>query len=435
LKKLVFIALAVVLALSIGLVGCGGGGGGTPQAILTIIADNGGKITLPSSGDGRYSYDNGTTITVTASPYTNYTFAGWTGSTVTSPSMSSTTVVMDGDKTIQANFNWTGGNWDWAIPLNIHYTAYPSTSLVGAVFNPWKGLLNASSGAYGGTWALNVSYGPSPWDSDTSLTAVSTGISDIGQISIDTFHLGTIGYLPFMFPNMTSCAYASYQIFDTDYQYQTWQGDVNQLKGIKVLLSIPLYPNELRCKANITSPDLQSLNIRCEAGEVPTIEALNGIPKLGIDYLSVGQAMNLGTVDGAFLSYDGIVKSGACNYSNFTTITDLYPRPYILGMTRELYKSIPPEARALIDAISGLTQTVNWTTIHEATMASAIATLNASDVGNGFGPWEYLNATQKAAWVTATAGVYSTWAAEMNGYGINGTALKTALDTLVGVAP
>lgn len=62
------------------------------------------------------TYGYGTSVTLTAIPNTNYAFANWTGSvsTTTNP----TTIIMDGDKNMTANFtpgicteNWSCTNW------------------------------------------------------------------------------------------------------------------------------------------------------------------------------------------------------------------------------------------------------------------------------------------------------------------------------------
>jgi uncharacterized repeat protein (TIGR02543 family) len=67
--------------------------------ILTINVKGNGT-TDPSPGG--HSSDSGSSITLTATPSGGYQFAGWTGDIIASPS--STTVTMDSDKNITANF-------------------------------------------------------------------------------------------------------------------------------------------------------------------------------------------------------------------------------------------------------------------------------------------------------------------------------------------
>ena len=71
---------------------------------LTFSAGTGGSITAPVSSP--QTYDAGTVVTITASPSAGYSFDGWTGDTgsIANTSSASTTITMDGNYTIQANF-------------------------------------------------------------------------------------------------------------------------------------------------------------------------------------------------------------------------------------------------------------------------------------------------------------------------------------------
>jgi len=74
---------------------------------LIISSTSGGAVTTP--GEGTYAYDNGTLASVVASPSANFYFVNWTGTAVdagkvANPNAASTTVTMDADYTIQANF-------------------------------------------------------------------------------------------------------------------------------------------------------------------------------------------------------------------------------------------------------------------------------------------------------------------------------------------
>ncbi len=71
-----------------------------PKATLTVEASptGGGTVT----GDG--TYDCCTYAPITADPAGGYDFVNWTGSGITAPDSAETTVHMDGDKTVTANF-------------------------------------------------------------------------------------------------------------------------------------------------------------------------------------------------------------------------------------------------------------------------------------------------------------------------------------------
>ncbi|MBN2020096.1 MAG: lamin tail domain-containing protein, partial [Sedimentisphaerales bacterium] len=74
---------------------------------LTTSADTNGTVTTP--GIGTYWYTNGDYASIIASANTNYHFTNWTGSAVTAgrvadPNAFSTTVLMDANYAVQANF-------------------------------------------------------------------------------------------------------------------------------------------------------------------------------------------------------------------------------------------------------------------------------------------------------------------------------------------
>jgi hypothetical protein len=89
----------VTVALIVGMVGCGGGESYT----LTITSTAGGSTT-PS--EGTHTYEAGTVVNLTATPATGYRFVNWTGnvSTVGNVNAASTTITMNGDYSITANF-------------------------------------------------------------------------------------------------------------------------------------------------------------------------------------------------------------------------------------------------------------------------------------------------------------------------------------------
>ncbi len=77
------------------------------QHTLTLSSTSGGSVTNP--GEGSFSYNDESRITIIASAGENYHFVNWTGTAVTAgkvanPNSANTTVTMDADNTIKANF-------------------------------------------------------------------------------------------------------------------------------------------------------------------------------------------------------------------------------------------------------------------------------------------------------------------------------------------
>jgi len=104
-NRILFVSLAVMLALSMGLVGCGGQE--TPEVTeynLTISSTEGGSVTNP--GEGTSTHDEGEVADLAADAEDGYEFVNWTGNvdTIYDVNAASTTIVMNDDYSITANF-------------------------------------------------------------------------------------------------------------------------------------------------------------------------------------------------------------------------------------------------------------------------------------------------------------------------------------------
>lgn len=79
----------------------------TDMLTLTVSSTSGGAVGAP--GEGSFLYDNGTGVSLQATADLNYHFVNWTGTAVSTGKVAdaasaSTTVTMDGDYTLVANF-------------------------------------------------------------------------------------------------------------------------------------------------------------------------------------------------------------------------------------------------------------------------------------------------------------------------------------------
>ena len=105
----------IVVALIVGMVGCEPTPSPTPQYNLTIASTTGGNVTSP--GEGTFAYDEGTVVNLVAEAEEGYYFVRWTGdvSTVDDVDSSGTTITINDDYSITANFVPDGAElvWDW----------------------------------------------------------------------------------------------------------------------------------------------------------------------------------------------------------------------------------------------------------------------------------------------------------------------------------
>ena len=101
-RRIVFAIISCLLIVGLTLPGC------TTEVdslvTLTVSSTLGGSITAP--GDGAYSCDAGAVVNLMAEAEAGYDFAGWTGnvSTVADVNAASTTIMMNDNYSITANF-------------------------------------------------------------------------------------------------------------------------------------------------------------------------------------------------------------------------------------------------------------------------------------------------------------------------------------------
>jgi len=104
-NRILLISLAVILALSLGPIGCGGGG--IPEITkynLTISSTEGGSVISP--GQGTFSYDEGEVVNLVAEPEEGYRFVSWIGdmAAIANLDAAATTITMSGNYSIMASF-------------------------------------------------------------------------------------------------------------------------------------------------------------------------------------------------------------------------------------------------------------------------------------------------------------------------------------------
>jgi len=91
----------ITAALVVGMVGCTPG---LTQYDLTISVTEGGEVVTP--GEGTFTYNEGTLVTLIVFPHSGYDFVNWTGDveTIGDINAASTTITVNGDYQIIANF-------------------------------------------------------------------------------------------------------------------------------------------------------------------------------------------------------------------------------------------------------------------------------------------------------------------------------------------
>jgi hypothetical protein len=115
----------LILALIASVTGCTAGSTGAVQYDLTIASAQGGSVDVP--GEGTFTCDAGRIVDLSAIPASGYRFVNWTGDvdTINNSYAASTTITIDGDYSITANFEQTAAPY---YTLTMAVTGSGSTS-------------------------------------------------------------------------------------------------------------------------------------------------------------------------------------------------------------------------------------------------------------------------------------------------------------------
>jgi hypothetical protein len=128
----------IIVALIGGMAGCVGGDGVDDDGgSYTLIVDftAGGTVTVddvPIPGKAILTYDPGTVVSLNAAPDSGYQFVDWTGDvgTVASVNAASTTIIVNGDYSVMANFE---------LPTPVQYSLNIVGPVYGSVITPGEG--------------------------------------------------------------------------------------------------------------------------------------------------------------------------------------------------------------------------------------------------------------------------------------------------------
>jgi len=197
-----------------------------PKYVLNVSSGTGGSVTTPSVATS--SYCQGIVVPLVATASSGYNFVNWTGGPVANASAASTTITMNGNYTITANFVFVGTYW-----LMVNTTAGGTvtqpgvgntTQTVGAVVNlvatpstgcfvNWTGGPVANASAASTTITMNGNY-----TIQANFVAKYTlTISSTSGGTVSTPGVGSFPYCPGIVVNLVATQ-------STGYNFVNWTG-------------------------------------------------------------------------------------------------------------------------------------------------------------------------------------------------------------------
>ena len=286
--------------------------------IFTLtIALNGSGSTNPAVGE--HEYQEGTVVNISATPDEGWQFVNWSGD-VADPNSASTTVTVESDKTITANFSLEGvTTYTLTISINGQGTTSPSEG----VYNYAEGTVvdistNSASGWKFVNWSGDTSTIDDINDPDITITmngnyAITANFSELPQytLTIDVVGEGS-----------TSGAGTYYQGEKVNIRanpasgwvFDNWSGDTGTIANINDPTTSIIMNDDYNITANFSEADVFTLTI-----------AVNGSgstnPAIGEHEYQEGTVVNISAIpdqDWQFVSWNSDV---ADPNSASTTVT------------------------------------------------------------------------------------------------------------------
>jgi len=250
----IFLVTVVLIA---GIVGC------VPaECSLTVLSAEGGEVMIP--GEGSYTYYEGEVVNLVAVAEGGHRFVNWTGdvSTIAEPRAAATTIIMNGDYSITANFE--------AIPVRYNLTVsstaggvvttpgegtfpYDEDTLVNLVAEPDEGYQFVSwTGNVGTVANVNAISTTITVDSNYSVTATFEVIPPVQySLTISRTSGGRVtvpgeGIFVYDAGTVVSLAANAY----SGYYFQNWSGDVSTVFNINAASTTITMNNDHSIVAN-----------------------------------------------------------------------------------------------------------------------------------------------------------------------------------------
>ncbi len=229
--------------------------------------------------------------------------------------------------------------------------------------------------------------------------------------------------LPFTMTNAEAVSRAFWELaqetmMDTDFA------------GFKVLGLWVHGPGLIHSKDPIVSVgDLNGVKLRAPTRVTNKLFSALGATPVGMPVPAVPEALSKGVIDATVIPWEvtGAIKVPELVH-NHTTFGDdmLYTTTFIFAMNKQKWDALPDDLKAVIDANSGFEFSAFAGRQMQAGDAPSYEM--ALDMGNNV---ITLTPDQVAEWKAAAASVSDDWVAEMDGRGLDGTALRARAAELI----
>lgn len=292
----------------------------------------------------------------------------------------------------------TGQTWN----LKFSYGVPSAASLSLAYIRPWADAVQEATG--GRVTIEHYSDGTLAKD-EQQYDFLLSGASDLSVIEPEytagVFKVFEVGSLPRLFTNP---AVGAAVMWDVAQQF----GD--EMTGVKILAVTSIAGAQYIGKEEVKVPaDIAGVKMR-SGGKVEswTLEQL-GTEPIDIPLGDLGTSLERGLADGAFLSWSLTFISGAVRFTEYRTELNLFFRPWVICMNKDVWNSMPPNIQDAIMTATGQIPSVIYSIANEGATNESKTALEAADVRLGNPPVYVPTAEEYTLWTEAVKPVWQRW--------------------------
>ncbi len=313
---------------------------------------------------------------------------------------------------------WIGAAGAQEVTLRLHQFL-PAQSMIPAnVLDPWADAVEAQSGG-----RIRIERYPSMQLGGTPpqlIDQVTDGSVDIvwtlPGYTPGRFPGTEVFELPFMMTDAEAASRAFWDVFEThlkDAEFSevhvigTWVHGPGVIHSIKPVRSLD---------------DMAGLKLRAPSRIITQVLGAMGATAVGMPVPQVPESLSKGVIDGAVIPWEVTgslrVPELVRYHTEFSGDHAFYTATFVLAMNKARYESLPDDLKAVIDANSGAEFSA-----HAGRTQQSFDAPNrqvAVDRGNEV---IVLDAAETERWRVAAQPVIDGWVAEMDGKGLDGTAL------------
>ncbi|WP_121067607.1 TRAP transporter substrate-binding protein [Chachezhania antarctica] len=169
-----------------------------------------------------------------------------------------------------------------------------------------------------------------------------------------------------------------------------------------------------------TLADLEGLKIRRPTAVVGDMLDRLGAEPIGLPAPQTYESLQRGTIDGYMLPWESVESFRLEELTDYHTEFGFYALAFVATMNKDVYESLTPEAKAAIDANSGMDWAVTAGRGYDEAGAKVLAGLDPETV-------IMLDPEERARWEAATAETTQAYIKELDDKGLPGTATYEAV--------